>query len=208
MATKIENLVDDSPIPRQSWVLLSFLSPEGIKNCTLRGLKVRGVFETRPEAEEYAKKLRDSDPNFDIHVGEVGKWLPWDPEPSSYSEVNYPNEKLDELMKARNEQLEKSKLLQQQIKADKLKEAETSNENPHEFESRKEKIQNRLKKKVQEKNDVSKDNVKPQDTSEQIKSPESKSPEPKLSEPASQSNMTVHEKLDRIKQLYSKYKKN
>lgn len=203
MATKIESLIDDEPIPRQGWVLLSFLSPEGIKNCALRGLKVRGVFESRAEAEDYAKKLRDNDPNFDIHVGEVGKWLPWDPDPSSYKEVNHPNEKLNELMNARNEQLEKAKLMQQQIKSDKLKEA--NQENPQEHESRKEKIQSRLKKKFEEKQQSSKDKVEPMNSEEK---PEEKLEETSENKPeeTQKSNMTVQEKLDKLKQLYAKYK--
>jgi hypothetical protein len=208
MTTKIENLTDDEPLLRQSWVLISFLSPEGIKNCTLRGLKIRGVFESRPEAEDHAKKLRDSDPNFDIHIGEVGKWLPWDPDPSSYKEVNHPNEKLNELMQARNEQLEKAKLLQQQIKNDKLKDA-NQDATPEEFESRKEKIQNRLKKKLSEKQAVAKDNVNPEPESKQESKEESKEEvKSESKEEPKPSGESVQEKLERVKKLYAKYKNN
>jgi hypothetical protein len=45
-----------------------------------RGLKVRGVYPTQQEAEFRAKKLREVDPNFDVYVGPVGVWMPWEPE--------------------------------------------------------------------------------------------------------------------------------
>jgi hypothetical protein len=60
---------------------MSFLSPEGISNCKIRGLKVRGVFATLEEASKRAKKLQEVDPAFHVFVGEAGKRLPSDPEP-------------------------------------------------------------------------------------------------------------------------------
>ena len=36
---EIDFLKEDPALPNQKYVLLSFLSPEGIKNCKVRGLK-------------------------------------------------------------------------------------------------------------------------------------------------------------------------
>ena len=51
---KVDFLKEDEPIHNQNWVCLSFLSPEGIKNCSTRGLKIRGVFATKEEAVKRA----------------------------------------------------------------------------------------------------------------------------------------------------------
>ena len=67
---------------------------------TMRGLKVRGVYATTKEAEVRAKKLVRSDPIHNILVGEVGKWLPWDPSPNAIQEQEYAEEQLNSLMKS------------------------------------------------------------------------------------------------------------
>ena len=107
----------------QNWVCISFLSPEGIKNCTLRGLKIRGVFGSWEEANEKAKSLQESDPNFHVFVGELGKWLPWDPDPNSVKDQEYQNKELNDLMKGYKDNLEKSKKMQQERKQDMIRQA-------------------------------------------------------------------------------------
>ena len=66
---------------------------------TIRGIKVRGVFASEGEASVRAKKLQRSDPNFNIYMGSVGKWMAWEPEPSKVGEQEYANEQLNTLMK-------------------------------------------------------------------------------------------------------------
>ena len=46
-----------------------------------------------------AKKLQRSDPNFNIYMGSMGKWMAWEPEPSKVGEQEYANEQLNTLMK-------------------------------------------------------------------------------------------------------------
>ena len=65
---------------------------------TVRGLKVRGVYSSQAEAVARSKKLQRADTLHNIFVGEVGKWLPWDPEPSDVSEQEYAEEQLNNLM--------------------------------------------------------------------------------------------------------------
>lgn len=65
---------------------------------TVRGLKIRGVYATTQEASVRAKKLVRSDPIHNILVGEVGKWLPWDPTPNGIKEQEYAEEQLNQLM--------------------------------------------------------------------------------------------------------------
>jgi len=110
MPTKyIDYLKEDTPIPRQNWVCVSFLSPEGIKNCSIRGLKIRGVYETKEQANKRADELKAEDEDFHVFVGEVGKWLAWDPDPNSVEDQQYQEKELNDLMKAYRDNLEKTK---------------------------------------------------------------------------------------------------
>ncbi len=68
-------------------------------HTTIRGIKVRGVYASDAEAQARAKKLQKSDPNFNIYLGAVGKWMAWDPDPSRVSSQEYANEQLNTLMK-------------------------------------------------------------------------------------------------------------
>ena len=105
--TKIDCLTEDKPIQNQKFVLLSFISPEGLMNCKTRGVKVRGVYATEDEAKFACEKLKKKDKDFDIFVGEMGKWLPWDPSLKQVNEVKFRNQRLDKLMqKAHQTELE------------------------------------------------------------------------------------------------------
>jgi hypothetical protein len=97
--TMIDNLTEDKVIDGQKFVLMSYVSPEGLMNCNIRGVKIRGVFNTEDEARKKSEELRKVDKYFDIFIGEVGKWLPWDPDPMSIQEAKYGNKKLNTIMK-------------------------------------------------------------------------------------------------------------
>lgn len=66
---------------------------------SVRGLKVRGSYNSKEEAVARSKKLQRADPIHNIFVAEVGKWLPWDPAPSDVPEQEYAEEQLNSLMK-------------------------------------------------------------------------------------------------------------
>ena len=66
---------------------------------TVRGLKIRGTYNSHDEAVARSKKLQRIDTLHNIFVGEVGKWLPWDPEPSKIKEQEYAEDELNTLMK-------------------------------------------------------------------------------------------------------------
>jgi hypothetical protein len=76
---------------------------------SVRGLKVRGVFPTQEEAEMKCKKLREMDPHHDIYVGPVGIWIPWDPDAYKTGRMEYMEEQLNALHKAKLENEEKAK---------------------------------------------------------------------------------------------------
>jgi len=81
---------------------------------TVRGLKVRGVYGSQAEAVARSKKLQRQDPLHNIFVGEIGKWLPWDPEPAEVSEQEYAEEQLNTLMKKYKENEEQREQFQRE----------------------------------------------------------------------------------------------
>lgn len=116
-------LNEDPSILNQNWVCVSFLSPEGIRNCTVRGLKIRGVYSTKEEADKRAAELTDIDPDFHVFVGEVGKWLPWDPDPNSVTDQVYQEQELNNLMKGYKENMNKAEKMERQRKGDMIEKA-------------------------------------------------------------------------------------
>lgn len=66
---------------------------------TVQGLKIRGVYDTYAEALNRAKTLQKLDPSFNVFVGQVGFWLPWDPEPHTVADQEYADDQLNQLMK-------------------------------------------------------------------------------------------------------------
>lgn len=74
-----------------------------------RGIKVRGVFPTQEEAELRAKHLRENDPYFDVYVGPVGVWMPWEPDAYRTGNVQYLESELNELMSNKKKNEEKAK---------------------------------------------------------------------------------------------------
>lgn len=71
-----------------------------------RGIKIRGSYGTVQEAQLRAKLLREKDPNHDIYVGQVGVWMPWEPDAYKTGQVDHLEEELNQLMveKKKNEQ--------------------------------------------------------------------------------------------------------
>lgn len=74
-----------------------------------RGIKVRGSYSSQKEAELRAKTLREIDKNHDIYVGEVGKWMPFNPDAYKTGNVQYLEDELNSIMnyKANQEEIEK-----------------------------------------------------------------------------------------------------
>lgn len=119
--TKVDQLKEDKPITGQNYFCVSFISPEGVRNTTVRGLKIRGVFDKYEDAQEHAKKLQEEDPAFHIYVGEMGKWLPWDPNPDDKNKVKdnqYYEEELQKLVKGYEDNRERAKKAESDRKKD------------------------------------------------------------------------------------------
>lgn len=141
---EVDHLDEDTPIANQKWVCMSFLSPESIKNCKIRGLKIRGVYSTKEEADRRAQYLQKVDPDFHVFVGEVGKWLPWDPDPDTQGDSVWAEKELNSMMHEYKKNLERAKEVEAQRKE------QLKREGRNDDLSRKDKIRERLKKKLAE----------------------------------------------------------
>ena len=95
-----------------------------------RGFKARGNFASQEEAELRAKLLRETDPSFDVFVGPIGTWLPWEPEAYKTGRVEYMEEELNQLAseKKKNEQIAKSSF-EQRVKETKQKAIDENKKN-------------------------------------------------------------------------------
>jgi hypothetical protein len=92
---------------------------------SIRGVKVRGVYDTLKEAQVRSEILKRIDTLHNIYIGQVGCWLPFDPTPGNIEEQEYSETQLNTLMK-------------------KYKENETAKD--EHFEVRKQEMMNRNKK--------------------------------------------------------------
>lgn len=75
---------------------------------TVRGIKVRGSYETLKEAQNRAEMIKKFDKNFNVYVAQVGCWCPWSPNPEEIENVEYSETQMNTLMKKYKEnQIEK-----------------------------------------------------------------------------------------------------
>lgn len=110
--------------------LTEVFSKENKFQTNVRGLKIRGCYETQKEAEHRCKTLRQTDPNHDIFVGPVGTWMPWDPEAYKTGKVEYLEKELNTLMKEKNSNELKAKhYFNERVKHDKKKAIEENKKN-------------------------------------------------------------------------------
>ena len=75
----------------------------------VRGLKVRGSYNTQEEAEMRAKLLREKKPAHYIYVVQVVMWMPFEPDAYKTGKVEYLENELNELMHAKNKNEEEAK---------------------------------------------------------------------------------------------------
>jgi hypothetical protein len=96
--SKLQEEYDDFMFKNQVQLEDDFYAKNDFRT-TVRGLKIRGAYSTREEAESRAKKLQKMDADHNIFVGQIGKWLPWDPAPSAIPDQEYAEDQLNTLMK-------------------------------------------------------------------------------------------------------------
>jgi hypothetical protein len=90
---------------------------------SLRGIKVRGVFDTRAAADDHAKKLSTRDSSFHVFIGQVGYWLPWDPNADKVTNEVFQNNQLNEMMEKYQENNINRDMFYEEQKREKVKAA-------------------------------------------------------------------------------------
>lgn len=88
-----------------------------------RGIKIRGVYESNRQAMMRAEQLRKSDPTFNVFVGQVGYWLPFDPDPDNIKDSEFMNDNLNKLMKKKKENEDYKDMIYEEDKREKIKTA-------------------------------------------------------------------------------------
>jgi hypothetical protein len=102
---------------------------------TMRGLKIRGTYNTLNEAQVRAKMLQKRDPVHNVFVGQVGFWLPFNPSAESIEDQEYAEKELNDLMKNYKENELKKKELFEAEKRRSMEEALRANRNRQDKES-------------------------------------------------------------------------
>lgn len=206
--TKVDYLTEDKDLPDgQNFVCISFLSPEGVKNCSVRGFKFRGAYSDFESAKRRASELQKADPLFNIFIGEGGKWLPWDPDVNDVKDQVYYEDELQKLMKAKRDSAEKAKELEQKRKENILEESIKQNK-----QNRKETERERLRRKLEERRskqetkDVMPEELKEKEQTLQteVQQVEEETKEVKNKE---ETLKAIDDSLEKIKSVYEKLQK-
>ena len=87
----------------------------------IRGVKVRGVYSSKEEAEIKAKRLQSKDQSFHVFVGQVGYWLPWNPCADKIDDEKFINNGLNELMEKYKENNINRDIIYEEDKREKIK---------------------------------------------------------------------------------------
>lgn len=116
---------------------------------SVRGVKIRGTYDTYREAEVRAKVLQKIDPLFDVFVGQVGYWLPWSPDTNLMDNQEHANEDLNTLMKQKKENAAQRDMFYEERKREmKEKAAEEVRQHKEAKELENKKLEEELQKKL------------------------------------------------------------
>lgn len=97
--------MDHSSLPDQpEHFLVSMVSPVSPQKNSVYGFKIHGVCKTEEEGRKLIAQIHDSDPDFDVLLGDVGKWVPWVFDPTAVKDQVFADERLTDLLKAHREE--------------------------------------------------------------------------------------------------------
>jgi hypothetical protein len=91
-------------VPGQLFALMSFVAPTGTNQKNDKfGMKIRGCFATRDEANSHVKRLQQVDGVTDIYLVDMYKWLLIPPDPNAVADHEYQETFLNDLVKGYRE---------------------------------------------------------------------------------------------------------
>lgn len=103
-------LTDDVvTVPGQLFGLVSVVGPTANQKTDKWGLKIRGAFNTRQEAQEHVKRIMEVDGNFDVFLVDLYKWVLFPPDASIIEDVNYQEKYLNDLVRGHYENQKRAK---------------------------------------------------------------------------------------------------
>lgn len=96
-------------------------SEENNYQTSIRGIKIRGTYETLREAEVRAEVLKRMDDNkHNIYIAQVGCWCPWSANPDEIQSGEYSETELNTLMKEYKKNCENKEIFYNERKKDLL----------------------------------------------------------------------------------------
>lgn len=124
---KFKDLFEDFKFQNEEKIGEDFDKSNNFKT-SVRGVKVRGVFDSKREADIRASVLQRQDALFDVFVGQVGYWCPWDPNPQKIDDIEYMNNDLNKLVKEYKANEVKKDMFYQEQKTQRQKESISADE--------------------------------------------------------------------------------
>jgi hypothetical protein len=115
-------------VPGQNFALVSFVGPSQRQKNDKFGMKIRGVFNTKDEADAHVRKIRKFDTITDVYMVDLYKWLllppPSNPLDLEDAEIKYQeNQKyLEDLVVGHRKNQEQAKMFFEERKAAVMKE--------------------------------------------------------------------------------------
>lgn len=118
----VQNIIDDAPFGEVNWCTISFVTPQKIpktKYLDVLGFKVHNGYGSAELADADAKLIKEKNKNHDVYMSQIGKIYAWD-DATRTDAMEYNNEKLNDMEKARREHVDKIKLMHDNFKNERL----------------------------------------------------------------------------------------
>lgn len=84
------------------YALISFVTKDGKQRLDTDdklGIKIRGAFSSKQEADAHIKRLMKTDPMFDVYLVDMYKWLLLPPDQKKIDDVQYQEEYLNDMIR-------------------------------------------------------------------------------------------------------------
>lgn len=114
----ISSIENDAPTSGVNWCTISFLTPQNIektKYLDAKGFKVYDGYNTEELAKDDAKNIKEHNKNHDVYISQIGKIYAWD-DSTKTEQIEYEDQKLNDLEKTKKENDDKIKLMKEQFK--------------------------------------------------------------------------------------------
>ena len=126
---------------------------------SVRGIKIRGSYDNYREAKNRSDQIAKFDKNHHVYIGQIGYWLPWDPDPHEVSEQEYQEKDLNTLMSKYRENLVLKDQFFEERNREKMDQALKENKLAKKVDEKNKKILNNVRKIVGSKDKIFNEDV-------------------------------------------------